>query len=133
MTDSPDKVRLDKWLWAARFFKTRSQAATAIGGGKIHVDGERPKPSREARVGQRLAIRAHETEWEVIITELSDRRGPASEAQKLYQESDASKLNRQRLAEQRKQHAILLGDRPGRPTKKDRRAIVRFTRRTTSE
>jgi ribosome-associated heat shock protein Hsp15 len=133
MTDRPEKVRLDKWLWAARFFKTRSQATTAINGGKVHADGERVKPGREARIGMRLSIRAHDTEWEVEVTALSDRRGPATEARRLYRETDAGQANRLRLAEQRKQHAILLGDRPGRPTKKDRRAIIRFTRRSAPE
>lgn len=133
MTDDKHKVRLDKWLWAARFFKTRSLAAAAIKGGKIRADGERAKPSREARVGMHLAIHAHDMDFEVVVLALSDRRGPATEAQRLYEESEASKLARQRVAEQRKLHAILHVDRPGRPTKKDRRAIVRFTRRSIPE
>ncbi len=133
MPERADKIRLDKWLWAARFYKTRSQATTAINGGKVFVDGERAKAGREARIGMVLSIRAHETDWEIEVIALSERRGPATEARLLYRETDASVANRQRQAEQRKQHAILLGDRHGRPTKKDRRAIIRFTRRVERE
>jgi ribosome-associated heat shock protein Hsp15 len=133
MTEHPDKIRLDKWLWAARFYKTRSQATDAINGGKVHADGERVKPGREARVGMRLNIHAHGTDWEIEIMTLSGRRGPAPEARLLYRETDASIANRERLAEQRKQQAILHGDRHGRPTKRDRRAIIRFTRRSAPD
>lgn len=124
-----ESIRLDKWLWAARFFKTRSQATTAVNGGKVHVDGARSKSGKEMRVGMLLRIQVSESIFEVRVMNLSDVRGPAPVAQQLYEETPESKTARAQQAEMRRQHAILLGDTHGRPTKRNRRAIVRFTRR----
>lgn len=121
-------VRLDKWLWAARFFKTRSLAAEAVTGGKVHVNSTRVKPARAVRIGDEISVRRGPYEWIVIVCGVSIKRGPASEAQLLYEETEESKQNRQALAEQL--HAQGAG-RPGlmgRPTKKARREIIRFTR-----
>ncbi|MBF0191018.1 MAG: RNA-binding S4 domain-containing protein [Magnetococcales bacterium] len=117
--------RLDKWLWAARFFKTRSLAIEAANGGKIHVNGLRAKPGREIRVGDALEIRKEVFLHVVVVVGLSRQRGPAPAARLLYEESEASRLERERMAE-----TLRAEPRPlpgvGRPTKKDRRAIVRF-------
>ncbi|MBF0123991.1 MAG: RNA-binding protein [Magnetococcales bacterium] len=116
-----EAVRLDKWLWAARFFKTRALAVEAIEGGKVHIDGIKPRPSRLVRIGDQLIIRRESELFDVSVTGLDERRGPASVAVTLYQESDAS-----RQARQQQQDAYRSGllSRPvagGRPTKKDRR------------
>jgi ribosome-associated heat shock protein Hsp15 len=97
-----DPIRLDKWLWAARFFKTRSQAQEAIDSGKVQVDGARAKPSRSVAAGQRIAIRKGEERWEVEVLAVSGRRGPAPEARQLYQETAASLADRERAAAERK-------------------------------
>lgn len=132
MTDS-DAVRLDKWLWAARFFKTRSLATAAVNGGKVHIDGIRAKPGKVMRAGLLLRVHAGETVYDVRVVGLSDVRGSAPVAQRLYEETTESKAGRAQQAEMRRQHAILLPvDTPGRPTKKNRRAIFRFKRRNES-
>ncbi|MBF0342084.1 MAG: RNA-binding S4 domain-containing protein [Magnetococcales bacterium] len=117
--------RLDKWLWAARFFKTRSLAIEAANGGKIHVNGVRAKPGRDIRAGDRLEIRKEVFLHEVEVVALSWQRGPATVARELYIESEASRVKRAETA-----LALRAEPRPlpgvGRPTKKDRRAIVRF-------
>jgi ribosome-associated heat shock protein Hsp15 len=125
-------VRLDKWLWAARFFKTRSLATDAIKGGKVHVNGERAKPGKDARIGMELRIRTEGAEFEIIITGISAQRGPAAMAAQLYQETEASKQQRAAQQELRRQQAIIFGEHKGRPTKKDRRNIVRFIRKNIS-
>jgi ribosome-associated heat shock protein Hsp15 len=127
--EQDDKIRLDKWLWAARFFKTRALAVDAITGGKVHVDGQRVKPSREARLGQKIEVRTGEVERTVIVRGLSSRRGPASEAALLYQETAESLAKREEYAARRREERHLFGERAngeGRPTKKDRRMIRRF-------
>ncbi|MBF0159045.1 MAG: RNA-binding protein [Magnetococcales bacterium] len=114
-------VRLDKWLWAARFFKTRALAVTAIEGGKVHVDGAKAKPGRGVHLGNRLTIRRGHELFEVHVTGLSESRGPATVAMTLYQESEASLQARQ---QQQQDYRLGLLSRPvagGRPTKKDRR------------
>ncbi|HEY2988638.1 MAG TPA: S4 domain-containing protein [Candidatus Binatia bacterium] len=122
-------VRLDKWLWAARFFKTRSLAADAVEGGKVHLNGNRTKRGHTVRMGDELKIRRGPYEWTVIVKSLSERRGPASEAQKLYEETDESKESREALAtELRLQTPLGLGSE-GRPSKKERRDILGFKRR----
>jgi ribosome-associated heat shock protein Hsp15 len=130
MKDAEDgRVRIDKWLWAARFFKTRSLAAEAIQGGKVQVNGERVKRARPLQVGDELRVRLGPFEHVVVVRELSDRRGPAPQAAALYEEREASKVAREALALQlRSVHAIFGPDR-GRPTKKDRREMERFRRR----
>jgi len=128
MTDSGPKIklRLDKWLWAARFFKTRSLAKNAIEGGKVHLDGQRVKVSKEIIVGDVLKIRQGWDEKEIEVIELSDQRRGAPEAQKLYQETPASIARREHEAAARKA-AGGMQDRPlNRPSKKQRRQIHRF-------
>lgn len=120
-----DKYRLDKWLWAARFYKTRSIAVAAIEGGKVHVNGTRAKPSREVRIGDELQITRGTEHYTVHVRGLSTRRGPASEAAELYEETQESCLARSALLEQRRLHATAPApDR--RPNKRDRRHIIRF-------
>ena len=121
-----DKVRLDKWLWAARFFKTRALAAEAVEGGKVQLNGDRPKRARPLQVGDELRIRLGPYEHVVTVRALSDRRGPATQAAGLYQETDASRNAREALAVQLKSLHSLFGQERGRPTKKDRREIERL-------
>jgi ribosome-associated heat shock protein Hsp15 len=123
---SPQKVRLDKWLWAARFFKTRALAKAAIEGGKIHIDGQRTKPSKEITINTTLCIRQGWDEKTVVVEQLSDRRRGASEAAQLYRETPESIALREKQAAERKasNHAVTFDDR--RPTKKQRRQIHRF-------
>jgi ribosome-associated heat shock protein Hsp15 len=123
------EVRIDKWLWAARFFKTRSLAAAAVAGGKVTLNGARPKPSRTVRAGDHLNIRRGAYEWIVIVRGKSTYRGPASDAQALYQETEESRSKRQAAAAQLKFERPADFDSPGRPSKKDRRAISKFTNR----
>jgi ribosome-associated heat shock protein Hsp15 len=127
MGDAEDsRVRIDKWLWAARFYKTRSLAAEAIAGGKIQVNGERVKRAKPVQIGDEIRIRQGPYEHHVVVRELSDRRGPAVQAAALYQETEASRAAREELSLQLKSvHAIFAPAR-GRPTKKDRREIRRF-------
>ena len=126
---SNQQMRIDKWLWAARFFKTRSLAAQAVAGGKIEINGERAKPSRIVRAGDKLCVRRGAYEWIVIVKDLSPRRGPAALAQLLYDETEDSKQNRAAAMAQMKLERPPGFDSAGRPSKKDRRAIGRFTKR----
>ncbi|MBI3776174.1 MAG: RNA-binding S4 domain-containing protein [Gammaproteobacteria bacterium] len=128
MSEPDSDLRLDKWLWAARFYKSRALATAAINCGKVEVNNERSKPSRSMRVGMQLRIRTGEIMFEVEVLELRSQRGPASRAQQMYQETAASTLARAQHAELHRQQAILHQDHHGRPSKKDRRAIIRFTR-----
>jgi ribosome-associated heat shock protein Hsp15 len=123
------EIRLDKWLWAARFFKTRSLAASAVTGGKVEINGERPKPSRIVRVGDTLTIRRGPYEWTLIVKGNSRLRGPAPQAKELYQETEASVRKRESAIAQLKLERPPEFQAPGRPSKKDRRVIARFTRR----
>jgi ribosome-associated heat shock protein Hsp15 len=129
MMDDSDDIRLDKWLWAARFFKTRSLAAEAASGGKIEINGERPKPSRVVHVGDTLSIRRGPYEWTVIVKGVTRLRGPAPHAQQLYEETEDSRRKREAAVAQLKLERPPEFDTPGRPSKKDRRAIARFTKR----
>ena len=126
---SDEAIRIDKWLWAARFFKTRSLAAEAVTGGKVEVNGDHPKPSRVVRLGDRLNIRRGLYEWTIIVKDVSRRRGPAPQAQQLYEETEESIQKRTAAAAQMKLERPPDFDSPGRPSKKDRRAIDRFTKR----
>ena len=123
-------MRLDKWLWAARFFKTRKLAAEAISGGKIHLNNQRAKPGKEIGVGARLTIHKDQYCWEITITGLNSQRRPAPEAAMLYHEEEASRQERQQLIiRQREQRALFEhSERPHRPNKKERRLIHRFKR-----
>lgn len=124
----PETMRLDKWLWAARFFKTRSLATQAIGQGRVEVNGDRVKPSREIRPGDALEIHLAEVVWTVTVRMLSMQRGPAPIAQRLYEEMPASFARRQQQAAERKLNVSPAAGIKGRPTKRDRRLIHRFTR-----
>ena len=126
MTETADRVRLDKWLWAARFFKTRSLAADAIAGGKVQVNGDRVKRAKPVQIGDEVRIRQGPYEHQIVVRELSDRRGPAVDAAKLYEETPASRAAREKMALQLKSlHAAFVPER-GRPTKKDRREIEKL-------
>ena len=119
-------VRVDKWLWAARFFKTRSQAARACELGRIACHGQPAKPARDVRVGDLLRIKNEAGEFHVEVLALSDVRGPAAVAQTLYRETDASRELRQRMAAERKAMMSVEGFREGKPSKRDRREIDRL-------
>ena len=123
-----DKVRVDKWLWAARFFKTRSLAKTAIDGGKVKVEGQRTKPSREISVGMLMDIRQGWDEKTVEVIALSDTRRGAPEAEKLYRETPESAAKRQQDALSRKQTRENMAHPGQRPNKQQRRHIHRFIR-----
>jgi ribosome-associated heat shock protein Hsp15 len=127
--NSDDYIRLDKWLWAARFFKTRSQAADAVTGGKVDVNGDRAKPSRIVRTGDKLTIRRGPYEWTILVEDVARLRGPASQARQLYAETEESLRKREAAIAQLKLERPAELDTPGRPSKKDRRAINRFTKR----
>ncbi len=120
------RVRLDKWLWAARFFKTRALAAEAVEGGKVQVNGDRPKRARPLQAGDEIRVRLGPYEHTVTVRALSARRGPASEAAGLYEETAASRTAREALAIQLKSLHAVFGPDKGRPTKKDRREIERL-------
>jgi ribosome-associated heat shock protein Hsp15 len=123
----PSKVRLDKWLWAARFFKTRSLAAQAIAGGKVLVGGDRAKPAKLLQAGDEVRVRLGPYEHTVHVRALSERRGPATVAATLYQETPDSIAARARLAEQlRMAPAAFVYEEKGRPTKRDRRELDRL-------
>ncbi len=116
-------VRMDKWLWAARFFKTRSLAARACELGRISSNGQRAKPSREVRVGDRLQVTNDGGDFQVEVVLLSEMRGPAAVAQTLYRETEASRELRRQLAEERKAMPHFDGPWGGRPSKRDRRKL----------
>ena len=122
---SNESVRLDKWLWAARFFKSRSLATDAVDSGKIRLNGERVKPARGVKVGDKVDIDNGATEWEVVVRELSDVRRAASLAQALYLETEESGQRRAAEAEDRRYFREPGADMKGRPTKRDRRLIGR--------
>ena len=123
------EIRIDKWLWAARFFKTRSLAAEAVAGGKVALNGARPKPSRVIRLGDQLSIRRGPYEWSIIVKGSSNHRGPARDAQALYEETEESRSRRQAAMAQLKLERPADFDRARRPSKKERRAISKFTNR----
>ena len=127
--DIDAEIRLDKWLWAARFFKTRSLAADAVSGGKVEVNGDRAKSSRIIRAGDKLMIRRGSYEWTVVVKDVSRLRGPAPRAQQLYEETIESASKREAAIDRMKLERPPEFDIPGRPSKKDRRAITRFTKR----
>jgi len=122
----PVSVRIDKWLWAARFFKTRTLAQDAVAGGKIRANGERVKPAKEIKLGDAIDIRIGEFEWSVQVTALADKRGSAEVARTLYSETEASIARRAAQAADRSAQTSGWAERPGRPTKRDRREIDRW-------
>ncbi len=119
-------VRVDRWLWAARLFKTRSLAAKAIVGGKVQLNGKRAKRASHLRLGDRLRLRRGPYEQQLIVRRLSERRGPASEAVTLYEETQESLRARQSLAQQRKAAPTFDFREKGRPSKKERRQLRRL-------
>jgi ribosome-associated heat shock protein Hsp15 len=121
-----EKVRLDKWLWAARFYKTRALASEAIAGGKVQVNGDRAKRARALRLGDDIRVRQGPYSYQVVVRELSGRRGPAAEAARLYEERPESRAAREAMSLQLKSlHAAFVPEK-GRPTKRDRREITRL-------
>jgi len=126
-------MRIDKWLWAARFYKTRGLAQIAITGGKVKLGGERVKVSKEIAPGARLTIRIGELEWEVTVRALSAQRGPAEKARQLYEESEESRARRVAQVADRRAHASVWGERKGRPTKRDRRQMETWRSRPKDE
>lgn len=128
MSDSNIEVRLDKWLWAARFFKTRSLATQAINGGKVHLDGGRVKPGRHVKIGNELRIHKEHTEFTVYVTGLSGTRGPAKVAQTLYEETEQSVKAREDMMLQRRLMNAAHVAPHSRPNKKDRRNLLKTKR-----
>ena len=120
------RVRMDKWLWAARFFKTRALAARACELGRIASNGQKAKSSREVRVGDLLQVKSDAGEFQVEVVLLSEMRGPAAVAQTLYRETETSRELRLKLAEERKAMPHFEASREGRPSKRDRRKLDRF-------
>ena len=123
---SVDRVRLDRWLWAARFFKTRALAAAAIAGGKVTVNAGRAKPAKQVQVGDELRVRVGPYDWILIVRAVTERRGSAHDAQLLYDESPEGKAARERLAEAHKIAPAPAYRGKGRPTKKQRRELQRL-------
>jgi ribosome-associated heat shock protein Hsp15 len=123
-----EQVRVDKWLWAARFFKTRSAATEAVVGGHVQVGGARVKPAKEVGVGDTLEIRRGEVRWTVVVTGVAERRGPASAAAALYEETAESAAARERERLERRSARPLGADLGARPTKQARRRIEALRR-----
>ncbi|MGP2446213.1 ribosome-associated heat shock protein Hsp15 [Pantoea ananatis] len=127
MKEKPGEgVRLDKWLWAARFYKTRSIAREMIEGGKVHYNGQRSKPSKLVERDAELTLRQGNEERTVVIAEISEQRRPASEAQLLYRETEASIEKREKVALARKMNALTMPHPDRRPDKKERRDLMKF-------
>jgi ribosome-associated heat shock protein Hsp15 len=124
---APGRLRIDKWLWAARFYKTRSLAARAVEGGKVKLNGERVKPGKEVKAGDEIELRSGELRWLVEVRGVALRRGPAAEAALLYAESGESRARREHMIAMRRAGPHPAHDAHGRPTKRDRRMIRRFT------
>jgi ribosome-associated heat shock protein Hsp15 len=120
-------MRLDKWLWAARFFKTRSLAQKAIEAGRVKLNELRVKPAHALKCSDRVSVRVGELEWQIRVKALSDKRGPAVQARTLYEETEASRLERERRMELRRWSAEPSAQMRGRPTKRDRRRLEDVT------
>jgi len=121
-----DAVRLDKWLWAARFYKTRALAREMIDGGKVHYNGQRGKPSKIVELNAELKLRQGNEERTVIVLALTSQRRGANEAQQMYQETEASIANREKMALARKMNALTMPHPDRRPDKKERRDLMKF-------
>ena len=127
-----ESIRLDKWLWAARFFKTRQLAVEAINGGKVHLNGQRTKPGREVKVGSQLRIHKGHLEWDIVVRQIPKQRRPASEAAHFYEERpESAERRRKQIEEERLLRAAADAQAARtRPTKRDRRLIHRFIRKS---
>jgi len=123
---SSEEVRLDKWLWAARFYKTRAIAREMIEGGKVHYNGQRSKPGKIVELNAELTVRQGNDERTVVVANISAQRRPASEAQQLYRETDASIEKREKMAQTRKLNALTMPHPDRRPDKKERRDLMKF-------
>lgn len=123
-----ESIRLDKWLWAARFFKTRKLATEAINGGKVHLNQQRTKPGKEIYIGSHLTVNKEQYSWDIVVTGLNNQRRPAQEAALLYEETPESKAKRHELVLQLRENRSHLdtSNRPRKPNKKERRLIHRF-------
>jgi len=121
-----DGIRIDKWLWAARFFKTRSLASEAVERGKVRVNGERCKPARALKLGELLDVDNGSTEWQVRVLALSDKRGPATVARQLYEDTPEGLQRQQEQADRRRLFTEPADTIHGRPTKRDRRQLDRY-------
>jgi ribosome-associated heat shock protein Hsp15 len=128
MAEAVDETRIDKWLWAARFFKTRSQATAAVTGGKVEVNGDAAKPSKTVKAGDRIRLRLGPTEYRLTVTAIGERRGSAAVAQSLYEEAPESIEARQKIAAERRFSSAPSYEDKGRPSKKDRRELERWRR-----
>lgn len=126
-TAETSSIRIDKWLWAARFFKTRGLASEAIKAGKVSVNGERAKPSKIVQAGDRLTVRRGPFEYALTVTIISKHRGPSAQAAALYREDQESIEERERLTLQLKAQSAARPRFPGRPSKRERRKIIQFT------
>ena len=128
MNNNARGVRIDKWLWAARFFKTRSLAQTAVSGGRVRLKDERVKVAKEVKVGDTLSVRVNEYEWMVVVTALSEKRGSAEIARTLYEETADSIAKRLAQIAERRVQVSVWGERKGRPTKHERREVEKWQR-----
>jgi ribosome-associated heat shock protein Hsp15 len=126
MNEELSTLRLDKWLWAARFFKTRQLAVEAINGGKVHLNGQRTKPGKEVQIGTRLRIHKGSLEWDVEVAGINKQRRPAAEAKLLYRENEESRRRREQIVEERRLLKAAEPQPARRPNKRDRRMIHRF-------
>lgn len=127
VTETQQSLRIDKWLWAARFYKTRSLASDAVKTGKVQVNGEKAKPSKEIGIGDTLTIKQAYFSKTITVSNLSHRRGPATLAATLYEETPESVTNRERLKEIQQAQPAVRRSGQGRPTKRERRQIISFT------
>ena len=123
---SSEEVRLDKWLWAARFYKTRAMAREMIEGGKVHYNGQRSKPGKVVELNAELTLRQGNDERTMVVAGITAQRRPASEAQQLYHETDASIEKREKMAQARKMNALTMPHPDRRPDKKERRDLMKF-------
>jgi ribosome-associated heat shock protein Hsp15 len=121
--DAAARVRIDKWLWAARFFKTRSLATEAVERGHVQINDQPVRPAKDVKIGDRVRVHAHEQQWELQVLALAEVRGPAAIAQTLYAETEASRLKREEAADRRRLYREPATQIAGRPTKRDRRRI----------
>lgn len=126
MAEDVDPIRIDKWLWAARFYKTRSAARQAVEGGKVKLNGERVKPSKDVKCGDTLVIHIGAYEWVIRVVGLSEKRGPAPVARRLYEEDETSRARRAEQVALRRLGSDPEADRRGRPTKRERRQLERW-------